>query len=382
VQPPSENDIVRATRGGIEDQAFRVCQDESLVLPIVPKSQYLAEVGNKQVVIGTPLQTAPLIELICLRKKQAGLFELASRENGNGRITSSPNRGESSSIGGKISGSFAQTTLPAAVSSTVYNAANQLTGWAGTSPTNDLNGNLKTDGTNTYSWDLRNQLSAISGGSTASFQYDGLRRRLGKTINGTSTSFLYDYWNIIQELSGSTPTANLIGGLRPDEIFSRTDAAGTRVFLVDALGSTLALTDTTGSQTQYTYDPFSNTSVSGVTTTNSFQYTGRENDETGLYFNRARYYKPGFGRFVSEDPIGFNGGINLYGYATDNPINLVDPFGLQDQPNPAECWNQYIRDLQSCYDAYKKDPVALDNCYKAARARRDFCLGKTRGPTQ
>ncbi len=80
----------------------------------------------------------------------------------------------------------------------------------------------------------------------------------------------------------------------------------------DALGSTLALTDSSGTtQTSYTFEPFGNTSQSGSTTTNSFAYTGRELDPTGLYFYRARYYNPLLGRFISEDPIGTGGpGLN------------------------------------------------------------------------
>jgi RHS repeat-associated protein len=233
----------------------------------------------------------------------------------------------------QVSGSYARANLPSSMSSVSYNVANQITTWAGTGVTYDLNGNIQNDGTNTYSWDFRNQLSAITGGNTASFQYDGLRRRIGKTINGISTAFLYDGGNVIQELSGSTPTANLITGLRTDEIFARTDSAGARYFLSDALNNTLGLSNPTATvPTQYTYEPFGNTSTTGSSSTNEFQYTGRENDGTGLYFYRARYYQPGFERFASEDPIGFGGGTNLYGYVRNNPVNLFDPSGLKPRP--------------------------------------------------
>jgi len=60
-----------------------------------------------------------------------------------------------------------------------------------------------------------------------------------------------------------------------------------------------------------------------------YTFTGREWDkETGLYYYRARYYDPMEGRFISKDPIGFSGGINLYSYTAENPINYTDPFGL------------------------------------------------------
>ena len=89
-------------------------------------------------------------------------------------------------------------------------------------------------------------------------------------------------------------------------------------------------------QTQYTYEPFGQTTVSGATNTNSFQYTGRENDGTGLYYYRARYYHPVLQRFISADPIRFRGGdINLYGYVLNDPVNFVDPLGL-DRYNDGE----------------------------------------------
>jgi RHS repeat-associated protein len=60
-----------------------------------------------------------------------------------------------------------------------------------------------------------------------------------------------------------------------------------------------------------------------------YAFTGREWDpETGFYNYRARYYAPGLGRFVSEDPIGFKGGLNLYGYVDGDPVNWADPSGL------------------------------------------------------
>jgi RHS repeat-associated protein len=228
-----------------------------------------------------------------------------------------------------VNGSFARLGLPQTVSSVTYNAANQLTQKAGTTFTYDLNGNLTNDGVNTYTWNARNQLVSMSGpGLTASFQYDAFGRRVRKTINGTSTDYLYDGANAVQELSSGTPSANMLtGGL--DNVFTRTDSAGTRTLLTDGLNSTLALTDSSGVlQTQYTYEPFGKATSSGATSNNSSQYTGRENDGTGLYYYRARYYSPNLQRFISEDPIGFLGGdANLYAYAANSPTNFIDPSG-------------------------------------------------------
>jgi RHS repeat-associated protein len=186
-----------------------------------------------------------------------------------------------------------------------------------------LNGNMTYDGATTYTWDARNRLGAF--GSTT-FAYDSTGRR---TRNATGTAFLYDGISAVQELSGSTVTANLLtGGL--DEVFTRTDSASTRNFLSDALGSTLALTDSTGTvQTQYAYEPFGKTTATGSASSSTFQYTGRENDGTGLYYYRARYYNPTLGRFISEDPTGLAGdGPDFYVYASDSPATWVDPSGL------------------------------------------------------
>src|SRR5829696_1394174 len=103
----------------------------------------------------------------------------------------------------KMGGSFAQTGLPQPLTSVSHNAANQLTQREAAVLTYDNNGNLTSDGTNTYTWNARNQLAAITGpGVTASFQYDASGRRVGKTISSLATSYLYDGANVVQELSG------------------------------------------------------------------------------------------------------------------------------------------------------------------------------------
>jgi YD repeat-containing protein len=112
--------------------------------------------------------------------------------------------------------SFAATNLPIAFFSAFYNANNQLTVRGANGYTFDLNSNLKTDGVNTYNWEERNQLNSITGDTTASFAYDALQRRVSNLVAGLSTSFLYDQNQVIEELAGGTPVANL-----PDWIGSR-----------------------------------------------------------------------------------------------------------------------------------------------------------------
>jgi RHS repeat-associated protein len=70
--------------------------------------------------------------------------------------------------------------------------------------------------------------------------------------------------------------------------------------------------------------------------TAGYAYTAREWDpETGLYYYRARYYDPKIGRFISEDPIGLHGGINLYGYVGNEPVGRYDPYGWAEGPPPS-----------------------------------------------
>jgi RHS repeat-associated protein len=102
-----------------------------------------------------------------------------------------------------------------------------------------------------------------------------------------------------------------------------------RYYHADGQGSIIGLTNESGQEvTQYAYDPFGNVTVAGESSDNPFQYTGRENDGTGLYYYRARYYSPELQRFISEDPFGLAGGINLVAYAGNSPLNYVDPLGL------------------------------------------------------
>jgi RHS repeat-associated protein len=233
----------------------------------------------------------------------------------------------------QLGGSYAQTALPLGTNNTAYNADNQLAEWGTAGVYYDANGNMTSDGLNSFTWDSRNQLSSMNFGAN-SFQYDGLGRRVGKTISGTTTNYLYDGANIVQELSGGSPTANFLEG-NLDEFFLRTNSSGASNFLRDALGSTLALTDSSGGDlVQYAYEPFGNTVFTSGSSSNEIQYAGRENDGTGLFFNRARYYNPVFQRFVSEDPIGIRGGANRYAYVHNSPTSATDPTGLQPSACP------------------------------------------------
>jgi RHS repeat-associated protein len=105
----------------------------------------------------------------------------------------------------------------------------------------------------------------------------------------------------------------------------------------DGLGSVTGLSD--GSQTLVetrAYTAFGRMQRGGNFPALAYAYTGRESEpELGLYYYRARYYDPEAGRFLSRDPIGFSSGdTNLYAYVSGDPVNLVDPSGLQAKIDP------------------------------------------------
>jgi RHS repeat-associated protein len=183
------------------------------------------------------------------------------------------------------------------------------------------------------------------------------------------TKYFYDGLDIIEEIEGGMVTVNYVRTLNIDEPLARIKADGTmRYYHQDALGSLIALTDENGTiKTAYSYEPFGNATVSGDSDSNPFQYTGRENDGTGLYYYRARYYSPEMQRFVSEDPIGLLGGVNfyrytdsvgkppsietnLYSYALNNPVRYIDPYGLfgMDTYNTPQKLDRGLRWMLAC----------------------------------
>lgn len=219
-----------------------------------------------------------------------------------------------------------------------YDEANRLTSitLAGEpfTLTYDDNGNLvskvgPTTGATLYAWNARNQLVAVSGPyGNATFKYDAFGRRIEKTVGGITTGFLYDGSQAIAELRSGALETVYHTGIAIDEVLARYGASGNKVLLTDALMSVIAQAEDDQSVGNlYSYSPYGETGLLGPDSSNSLQYTGRENDGTGLYYYRARYYDPVLKRFISEDPLGIAGGINLYAYVAGNPISLVDPEG-------------------------------------------------------
>jgi RHS repeat-associated protein len=146
-------------------------------------------------------------------------------------------------------------------------------------------------------------------------------------------------------------------------------SGATSYYHADGLGSVSSLSNVAGSiANSYTYDSFGKLTNSTGSLVNPFRYTARESDtETGLYYYRARYYDQSAGRFVSEDPIHFLGGINFYEYALNNPTTFTDPMGLCQFPS-RDC----IGLLKQCNDEANRRYDDLDADARRRAAKRNF----------
>jgi RHS repeat-associated protein len=194
----------------------------------------------------------------------------------------------------------------------------------------DPNGNRtsRTDAANAvtpYTYDQGNRLTAY--GSSASYKYNGDGTRMAKTLSAVTTQQTWDGVGgmplIIQD--GTTNYVTGPGGLPLEQI---TSAGVVTYYCQDQLGSTRALTDQTGAVAgTAAFDAYGNaTGSTGMAT--PFQFAGQYLDnESGLYYLRARYYEPATGQFTSRDPA-VASTRQPYAYTFDNPLNLTDPSGM------------------------------------------------------
>jgi RHS repeat-associated protein len=251
-------------------------------------------------------------------------------------------------------GNWSSKTTNSILQTRVHNSTNELTEINSTALTYDANGNLLNDGTYIYAYDEENrltQVTQISGPTVVGqYEYDALGRRVQKN----DSLYFYDGARLIEEQRADDgfTLSTYVYGNGIDEVLNMNRGVGTFYYHQNALGSVEAITDNTGTPVErYAYDAYGfvtvtdgtgwqtnnpgNTVPSNPSGTphsafgNPWMFTGRQLDEeSGLYFYRARNYDPGKGRFMQRDPIGYADSTNLYMYVDDNPTNELDPSGM------------------------------------------------------
>jgi RHS repeat-associated protein len=221
---------------------------------------------------------------------------------------------------------------------------NRLRTFNGFTMTYDLDGNMLArvgpGGVNdTYTWDDFGQLTSVTRAGVAqptTFAYDGFGRRIRKTSAAGTIHYLWDRDQIAAEADGSGTTIQSYT-YNPGMDQPRSVSAGGQIYFMstgpggDVNG--LVRRSDNAVVAQYAYTPWGGLEadqqlVAGARV-NSLRWHGLPYDaETGLYQVRARYYDPDTRRFISEDPLGLAGGINLYAFANGDPVNGSDPSGL------------------------------------------------------
>jgi RHS repeat-associated protein len=227
-------------------------------------------------------------------------------------------------------------TTTVAVTATDASGNTRTNGYEVTQPTAtqtltyDANGSLTADGTRTFEWDGANRLVAINEGThRTEFTYDGLSHRTrivekDATVVITDRSYIWCGESICEERlsDGSVVRRFFDHGMQENGVAF--------FYTMDHLGSIRELTDTTGSvRARYDYDPYGRmTKVSGDKDS-FYTFAGLwSHAPSGLMLSPTRAYDPAFGRWVSEDPIGLRGGLNVHGYAEGMPTDFSDPSGL------------------------------------------------------
>ena len=219
---------------------------------------------------------------------------------------------------------------------------NLLKEYAGVHYDYDQRGNLirktRNGETTDYHWNGYNQLVKIENrnGSTE-YRYDPLGRRTAKIRNGETTVPIgieredkpaepYSYDPETDPLLKIPPEPQEQSEVQPELVYYQLDHLGTPIAAHNAKGEAVwtAEYEAWGRIRQETVsdDPKANV---------PFRFQGQYYDEeSGLHYNRFRYYDPEIGRFVSQDPIGLDGGLNIYVYVK-NPVQWVDPSGLDSK---------------------------------------------------
>jgi len=232
-------------------------------------------------------------------------------------------------------------TLPPPPATMTYDTDNRLATYNGQAVSSDSNGNLLSapvSGTllGALTWDARNRLLTAGG---VTYVYDAENRRISSTKAGQTTNYTWSRGATLDRLLlKNNPDGSVtryiygLGLLYEETTPSGGGAATTSFYHYNWQGSTVAISDATGNVTaRLSYSPYGERTVESGTVTTPFCFNGQfgvMTEPNGLLTMQARFYSPVFRRFLSEDPAGFSGGINLYAYTSGDPINYMDPFGL------------------------------------------------------
>ena len=225
-----------------------------------------------------------------------------------------------------------------------YGADNRIETAGAATFTHDANGNRTAQyGNNAaiFTYDYLNRLATVTGSTNLQFGYDGLGRRLSRTINYAQTLYVIDPNGSLPNVIAETDT---LGNVQDWYIYGLGLAyklmpdGTTYIYHFDDRGSTIAMTEGTGQiVNEYSYGPHGERLGILEGTHNPFGYVGRYGvmeEGNGLKFMRARYYDDGSGRFLNKDlipgVIRSPQSLNRYAYALNNPVNGIDPLGLID----------------------------------------------------
>lgn len=182
-------------------------------------------------------------------------------------------------------------------------------------------------------------MSLPGSGGTVGFSYDPFGRRIQKSGPSGTTTYVYSGPNVIEEVNGSADRVAYYSQSPYIDLPLAEFVSGTTAFYEqDGLESVTSLSTAVGALANiYTYDALGNLTVTTGGLRNPFEYTGRDRDaETDLRYYRARYLDSSVGRFLSEDPLRFETGVNFYTYVKNNPIIHTDPSGLCAAMPPGE----------------------------------------------